>query len=255
MSLRFYFLVRSYKNFNFLLKNLSSILRIPNKNYTVLFVDDKSNFSLAQKKTLRRLLENHVCVFNSTRKYAVQNAYEMIHAYVAEHNAIIINLDGDDWLLHRDVLQILESEYSKGYDLTFGNCILYKPDDVVHGKPAQVLSPLLNKRYPKIVERQSSYRLEEFRPLHLRSWRADLFKKIPISEFKNANGEWFRFCEDQVIFYPLLEMSGGNYSSVATPLSVYNMANQLSDDKVHLKQKLLDEVEIRRRNPIFFGGK
>ena len=195
------------------------------------------------------MLGDHVVIFNKSRKYSLRNAYEVIHKYVSEPNSIIISLDGDDWLTRDDVLDVLDEVYSnKNCNLTYGNCILFNPQHQNHNLLASTENPHANTRYSPETEKNNSYRTEFFRPLHLKTWRADLFKKIKKQEFLRPDGSWIKFCEDQAILFPLLEMSAGKYEVIEDHLSAYNLNTNLSDGKLYPKERLFDEVNLRRKN-------
>jgi hypothetical protein len=189
-------------------------------------------------------------IFNRKRKFAIRNAYEVIHRYVKEDDAIIINLDGDDWLLRDDVIDIIRSTYKKNKcDFTYGNCVIHDPGDANHEAIITDVDPDVNIRYTVDVEKRRAYRKEIFFPRHLRTWRACVYKSIPKSSFMYPNGSWLRICEDEAIFFPLLEISG-KYEVIKTPLSVYNLATPHSDERIHLMERLEDEVYMRRQSPL-----
>jgi len=255
MTRKYYFLVRHWNSPKYLKKCLKSILSQNDNNYTILFVDDFSITDRKLKSWIKATLKHHVVVFNKEQKYSIRNAYEMIHTYVREKNSIIINVDGDDWLTSDGVIKEVDSAYSTGACLlTYGNCRYYAPGTSLHGKTASTLSNLTNRRYPFDVDRLKTYRNEFFYPLHLRTWDATSFKKIPMSYFLRPNGEWQKCCEDQAIFFPLLEISGGNYKVLDKVLYSYNLSNPLNDAKVNQEDRLLDELLLRKLNPLHSNG-
>ncbi len=180
----------------------------------------------------------------------MENAYIAIHRFVKEEHAIIINLDGDDWLISKDVVDIVVSTYEKtGCDFTYGNCIIHNPGDSGHNKVITDVDPGVNIRYSVEVERNKSYRKEIFFPRHLRTWKASVYKKIPMSRFMYPNKKWLHICEDEAIYFPMFEMSG-KYEVIPIPLCAYNLASPYGDEKMNLRDRLQDEVYIRRQPPI-----
>ena len=95
--------------------------------------------------------------------------------------------------------------------------------------------------------RDFSYRLEPFYPLHPRTWKVWLFKKIKKEDFHRPNGTWLQYAEDQAIFFPMLEIANGNFEVIKAPLYVYNMTTQHSDIKENLLGLLKDELIIRKK--------
>lgn len=203
---------------------------------------------VSQREYVQSKLQNHIVQFNSKRMFSVRNAYDAIHKYIPDH-AIVINLDADDWLIRDDVVDIILKHYEQDKCLlTYGNCLYYNPRSTHDGKPISSIHPYANRRYPPSVERDNTYRHVPFRSFHLRTWRASLFFQVSKSEFLFPDGSWLRFCEDQVIFYPMLERANGAYSVIDLPLCAYNAANPLSDERHYLREKLIDELVCRRRN-------
>jgi len=247
MKRRFYFLVRHWKSPSYLKRCLNSILSQSFSNFSILFIDDASIEDLELKRWVKSKLKRHVCIFNDVQRFSLQNAYEAIHSFVDEKEAVIINVDGDDWLLSPDVIERIAYEYkSTECILTFGNCQYYAPKTPNHLKVVTSIQPTLNQRFSKEVEETRSYRHTPFIPLHLRTWKADAFKKIKKNDFLRPDKTWIKFCEDQAIFYPLLENSEGRYSVINEVLYSYNIDNPLNDAKIHSSERLFDEVWIKR---------
>jgi glycosyltransferase involved in cell wall biosynthesis len=254
MQVPIFCLVRSYKAFPYLEKCLTSLLSQDYANYTILFVDDNSKYTAQQKKWITQKLKNHVVVWNTQRKFAVRNAYEMIHGYVKDDTAIIVNVDGDDWLAHEQVLSEVARVYEqKKCFLTYGDCTYFSSDKSLNGKLASQQNPFVNKRYSKKVEKEVTYRSEPFLPLHLRTWKAGLFKEIPQKSFLLPNGDWMTMNEDMAIFFPLLEMCEGKYEVLSEPLYIYNIENPLNDKKNHLKEKFFHELYLRKNKSYSLG--
>jgi glycosyltransferase involved in cell wall biosynthesis len=249
MNPNVYFLVRSWNSFPYLTQCLSSILRQKANNFTVLFVDDASDYTNAQKRYIQRMLSKHIVVFNKTRRYASRNAYEVIHQYVSEDDAIIMNVDGDDWLTQEDVIQKVVSEYwQTGCLLTYGNCQYYDPGTARHLKIASDIDEV-NHRYPQFFEASNAYRDTFFLPFHLRTWQSGLFKRIPKKAFLRPNGTWLKTCEDEAMFLPMLEMAKGRYSVISDVLYTYNAQNYRSDSFASLGDHLFDELSVYKQKP------
>ncbi len=248
MSPQIFFLVRSWNCFPYLIRCLYSIHTQRSKDFTVLFVDDASPYTAKQKNHIRSLLRGHIVQFNKVRKYAARNAYEAIHTYVDRDDAIIINLDGDDWLESKNVPTVISRIYKNtGCLLTYGNCRFYEPNSMSHNVSAASYG--FNQRYAKNIEADNAYRQERFIPLHVRTWRAGLFKKIQRKSFLRPDGSWQRTCEDEAMFFPMLEMAHGRYEVLTEAMYVYNRENAYNDEKVDRAELLFDEAWIRRSKP------
>lgn len=249
MSHPVFFLIRSWNCFPYISRCLRSVLDQKVKDFTILFVDDASDYTREQKKYIHETLRGHVAVFNTVRKYAARNAYELIHAYVKQDDAIVINVDGDDWLEGVDVISVIRTIYKKtDCVLTYGNCRYYNPGSPIHNTIASSCGQL-NHRYAKDIEHNNVYRKTFFIPLHLRTWKAGLFKKIKKESFLRPNGSWTRSCEDQAMFFPMLEMARGRYEVLKEILYVYNKENVYNDEKTNRQDLLFDELCIYKKPP------
>jgi glycosyltransferase involved in cell wall biosynthesis len=247
---RFYFLVRSFQSFEWFDRCVDSLLSQSTEKFQILFIDDASDYTEKQRRHITRKLDRHQVIFNQERKFSLRNAWEVLHP-IANEKAVIVNVDGDDWLAHDHVLERLAAEYKKTQCLlTYGDAELYNPTSSTHGKRISEIYKNMNSRYDVSVEKTKTYRKVELRFHHLRSWQLRLFQRIPQKCFLRPDGSWIQFCEDQAIFFPLLEMAAGRYTVISETLSVYNRQTSLSDAKVNSSGRLLDEVLIRRQKPL-----
>lgn len=244
----FYVLIRSWNSFEYFDRCIDSVLNQTYKNFKILFVDDASPYSKKQKTHIKESLKNHISVINKIRRYSLYNAYHMIRKYANNNDAIIFNLDGDDWLLNQNTFEVVASVYNKNPDclLTWGECVLW--DGVkISDKPSRFVLPNVNKSYNKKTIRENSYRLEPFYPLHPRTWKVWLFKKIKAADFKRPDGSWLQFAEDQAIYYPMLEMARGNSITINKPIYVHNFGHTDSDLNANLLGLVKDELIIRKK--------
>lgn len=248
VSPKSYVLVRGRNALPYVLRCLQSILAQSYADFTILFVDDASDYTKQTRKKINSLLKGHVAVWRSERYFSVRNAYEMIHQYCHDPAGIVINVDADDWLaVDTAIAQIVNFYQQKKCLLSYGNCYVWKGEDLPRLPVATDLMPFCNVPYPAEVVRDRSYRDVPFVVDHPRTWNVAAFKKIPIDAFQRADGSWLELCEDQAIFLPLLEMFGDRCYCSSLPLAVYNQANQSADIKVNRLETLRDEIEIRRK--------
>lgn len=216
-------------------------------HYRILYVDDASDYTPAQKAYIQQKLRGHVVVFNRQRKYSVRNAYELIHTYARAPNAVVVNLDGDDWLYTSHALSHLVRVYRNARVwMTYGNCVLWDGRGVSELLANRIMSECNIPYSPRVI-RTGSYRRHQFRPLHLRSWKVWLYKKIRESDFHRADGAWLQYAEDMAMFFPMMEMAGHHMTVVATPLYCYNMFTPLADVKLTPLALWKDELEIRKK--------
>jgi len=186
-------------------------------------------------------------IFNRLRKFSLRNAHEAIHNIITQRESIVVSLDGDDWLVNENVLSYLNKVYQKtGCWLTYGSCLFWDGEKT-STNPIDKAFMTANQEYPAATIRNRNYRKILFLPLHLRTWKTWLFLKIKKEDFLDSHGEWLRFCEDQAMYYPMMEMAGKHMKVISKHLSVYNNANSESDVKTNFFEQMRDEIQIRKK--------
>jgi glycosyltransferase involved in cell wall biosynthesis len=251
----FYILIRSWRAFENFDRCIDSVFEQTYKKYKIIFIDDNSGYTPRQKNYVKNKLKGHIVKFNKQRLYSLRNAYGALYGLRGGKNAVVFNLDGDDWLLSKSCLETVAGVYEKDKKclLTYGNCLIWDQGKII-GKPPKLLIPYANLPYCEGIIKNNSYRKEPFYPLHPRTWRLWLFKKIHKKDFLRPDGRWLRFAEDQAIFFPMLEMAGGNFATIKKPIYVHNFEHENSDIKRNLLGLVKDELVIRKKpgyEPIF----
>lgn len=244
-------LVRSRASYSWLLQCLNSILKQKYEKFTILLIDDVSDYTREQKQEIQQLLKTHVAIFNRERKYSLRNAYEAINEYATDDLGIVVNIDGDDYLTSENALARINHIYEvKKCLLSYGECrIVFPSFSWKSWLPSKYVFSQHNTRYPKQVEVMGEYRRDPiFRPLHPRTWRVDLFEKIKEKDFKDNQGNWLMTCEDQAMFFPMLEMSGGHYFVDSKIMYAYRWDHPNTDYRIRQQQQRLDEILIRNKS-------
>lgn len=160
---------------------------------------------------------------NPKRCFQTENIFRTT-ARMAKYRSIIVSLDGDDWLKHKDVLMRLNEVYrDPDVWMTYGRYEhsngLPIPGGTHYRYPDQVIAANSFREYPKQLF------------THLRTWRRELMMKISPDDLK-VNGEFARNAGDCFIGYPMLEMAGQHQAFIDEVLYVYNIENPLQDGKV-----------------------
>ena len=168
------------------------------------------------------------------------NISDTIKTINARPKDVIILLDGDDWFANNLTLTHLNSYYNdEECWMTYGSYVMH-PHAVRGPEP----SP-----YPNHVIEQNTYRQDQWRASHLRTFRKDLWDKIDNEDLKDANGNYYKMTYDQAIMLPLLEMSGHRCKFIPEIMHVYNKENPLNVDKVNTQEQVRIANEIRSKNP------
>ena len=108
---------------------------------------------------------------------------------------IMVSLDGDDELLGRYVLKMINAKYQEGdYWLVYTSFI---QSTLRFGKSKRVSKNFL----------EGARKIEHIIG-PVRTWYVDLYWKIKEEDHKTSKGEYFPMISDEVEQFPLLEMAG-----------------------------------------------
>lgn len=217
----FVFIIPSFNNQDWYFYNLESIRRQKYTNWRIIYIDDASeddNHSLVQKyiETYQLqdkfiLLQNHISM---KQAYSRKLGYEL-----CEDDEICIMLDGDDWLLHVQVLSILNTYYNKySLNCSYGQYCIYENGHIskrVEG----------TEQFPEKIIKNNSYRKYNWISKHLRTARAPILKNMPEEILQDCEGKWLEMSTDKAEMLYVLEQSGGKHMNIGEPLLVYNADN------------------------------
>jgi glycosyltransferase involved in cell wall biosynthesis len=210
-------------------------------------IDDKSDdlsYAIA-RKTIKELPESikgkFEVIHNDENKGAVYNQIKNINAY-CEDSDIVILLDGDDWLAPKnDIFDLYNNIFLEGYDFSYGSC--WSLVDNI---------PLIAQPYPQNIIENRSFRDYKFNwnlpYTHLRCFRKYLINDIPLSAFKDEDGNYFRAGGDVATFYSIIEKSQ-KIKVVQDIVCMYNDKNDLNDYKVNSEEQTKNaEIIMERKN-------
>lgn len=153
---------------------------------------------------------------------------------------IIVEIDGDDWLLHPFVLQYLNQVYQDDMTwMTYGQYIHY---------PSGELGGHYHLELDDLVDSTNSYRTHMFPYSHLKTYKAFLLDRITDEDLIDpATGNYFNAAADFALCMPLVEMAGkSRIFRVAEPLYVYNISEDL-ESETNNRVELQKQVEMRIR--------
>jgi len=233
--------IPSYNNRRWYKRNLSSVLAQDYDAFRVIYIDDCSLDATGE--LVRQFIADHNSydvinlIRNAFRTGALENLYNAIHSCADDE--IVILLDGDDWFANNRVVGKVDEVYTRtNCWMTYGQYRSW-PDNM-SGFSAEI---------PADIIETNSFRRNEWRSSHLRSFYAWLFKLIKREDLLNPDGTFYQMAWDQAIMFPMLEMSGYHAKFLSEVLYVYNAANPINDHKVdrHLQRTL--ETKIRGQTP------
>ena len=176
------------------------------KDFKVFIIDDVSTDNTVE--TIKSLINDddrfHLTI-NIEKKFKLKNLDELITTF--DDDDIVIELDGDDFLLTSDVVSDIRNIYSDGKVWLTNGSFMY-----TNGNPG-----FSSKCNPDTV------RKDVFTFSHLRTWKTFLWKSIPKNYLKDDNGEYFKSAADVSYTFSLLELAGEeNYRFLPKLYYVYN---------------------------------
>jgi glycosyltransferase involved in cell wall biosynthesis len=185
------------------------------KDFKVYLIDDVSTDNTVS--VVQRLIDGDdrfELIISQDKKFKLKNLDDLISTFDDED--IVIELDGDDFLLGNEVIGDIRKIYSdKSVWLTNGS--------FMYTNGAQGFS---SKADPNNV------RSAVFTFSHLRTWKSFLWKSIPKDYFKDEDGTYFKSAADVAYTIPLLELSGEeHYRFNPKVIYVYNGSSPYNDHK------------------------
>jgi len=236
---KFVIIICSYNNEQWVTQNLDSVFNQTYTNYRVIYINDNSIDQTGQLVNeyifKKQLTERCTVIHNQERHYKLHNMYHAIHE-LCQDDDIIVELDGDDWLLTPDVLEKLATIYHDGSVwLTYGGFVMWP----------KTFNYLVAQTIPeKIIEHNEfrSFFKHNFIYLALRSFYAGLFKRIKKEDLQ-IGGTFFKQCSDIATMIPMFEMAGNRFYQITEPLYLYNTNTGNNDYQLyHQQQRFIADV-------------
>lgn len=239
-------IIPSYNNSQWCQRNIASVLDQQYRNYRVIYIDDCSSddtYEKVKKHLQDHEMREHVSVIhNFERKGALANIYHAI--MTCDNHEIVIIVDGDDWITHPYVFQIINKMYADpNVWMTYGQWIDY---------PLQRTG--ISVAFPTFYVTHNAFRFYspvpglEFPVSHLRTFYGFLGKAVKKEDLK-YDGLFYQMSGDKALLCPLIEMAATHARYVPDYLYVYNTANQLNDYKRNVWLQMHLHYHILRRTP------
>jgi glycosyltransferase involved in cell wall biosynthesis len=186
------------------------------RDFEVYLVDDMSTDNTVG--VTKKLIEGDSrfkLIINQEKKFKLRNLDELITQFNDED--IVIEIDGDDFLLTSDVVSDIKNIYSDGKVWLTNGSFMYSDGN----------SGFSSKCNPETV------RKDVFLFSHLRTWKSFLWKAIPDSYLRDDDGSYFKSAADVAYTFSLLELAGDeNYRFLSKLYYVYNAESPYNDHKI-----------------------
>jgi hypothetical protein len=183
-------------------------------------------------------LDNFKLIKNSNKKYALENIVNGIDTLNCDDEDVILMVDGDDWLANTFVLNRLNQIYSERDPLMTYGSYCYHPTGQIGVEPS---------RYPQQIVESNSFREDQWRASHLRTFKYKLWKNLNKKDLQDSSGKYYTMAYDQAIMLPLLEMASEKAVYIDDILYTYNRENPNNIDKTKAQKQAGIANEIRRK--------
>jgi len=242
--------ITGYNNKKWFRTSLDSALNQNYENFRVIYVDDASPDGTGRE--VANYLATHpqahrvTLIENQERCRKLKNIYNTYHT-IDDWN-IIVQLDGDDWLAHNDVLKKVNHIYStKNVWLTYGqfkNYGYYCGRKDGRGYCSQTSKAAMTSHCFR--------KKATFMYMHLRTFYAWLFKSIKLEsllaiDIPGFKGQFYPYANDAAFMYPMLEMARYHFLFVPDVLYVCNRTNPLCGFKKENSLQRRCHLEIKNK--------
>jgi glycosyltransferase involved in cell wall biosynthesis len=197
-------------------------------DFRVIYIDDASPARLSDRveeyAAEYGVREKIALVRNEENQGALANIFRAV--WMCDPEEIVVNLDGDDWFAHRDVLAQLNQVYSDpSVWLTYGQFVYYP-----------TYQPGIGQEIPNEVIQNNAFRAYAKGTTALRTFYAGLFHQIDREDLL-YNGDFFQAAYDMAIMLPMLEMAGRHIRFVPEVSYVYFFDSPINDHRLFFEEQ------------------
>ncbi len=233
--------VPSFNNKEWYQKNLDSIFNQKYNNYRVIYIADAPSDGTTElvEEYVQKNQQQHRFLLLKNKEYSGYLCCMCQAAHLCDKNEIIIDLNGNDWLAHADVLSYLNEVYSNpDVWMTYGQFTYYP--DIKIGFAQQIPSDL--------IENNSFRTSLSGHITHLRTFYAGLFQKIEKEDFL-WQSNFIPKAGDLAYMFPLCEMAGKHAKFLSQTLYIYNRSSPLNEHKAsnNLEQNLDNFIRGKKK--------
>ncbi len=245
MNNRFVIISCGYNCDKYVRQHLDSIQKQTYQNYVHLVVDDASTDN-TYKNIIKYSKGSKIKIYKNDNNIKwVANAIKILPENATENDIIII-VDLDDYLSKPNALEIVNNKYNSGnYWMTYSRMWYTSKKLTSHWIP----------KYNDIHIRSKMFRNIIWSFTHLRTFRYFLWEKINENDLKDVNGEYFKYCYDQCVLLPMLEMSSDNHIGfIDEVLYAYNDSNPIQVEKINRREQenVRDIIRKKEKYPTLY---
>lgn len=185
---------------------------------------------------------------NRRRVGAMRNQWDGLSWLGVDDDDIVVWLDTDDRFAHPGVLDRVAEAYENGALVTYGS---YEPHPPDHESAATC--PPAKPYPPEVIEARSFRawaRSGKGVPVnHLRTVHGSIWNQLDDSDFRDADGNFYRTAADTAVMLPALELAAPHIDCIEDVLVTYTCDSPLADWRIHAKQVNADHAHQLARTP------
>ncbi len=218
--------IASYKNADWYKRNLDSVFEQNYNNYRIVYVDDCSpdgtgnlvESYVTQKDQWHRF----TLIKNKKRRLKMANTYMAYHEHCKDEE-IVVELDGDDWTSHKNVLANINKIYStRDVWMTYGHFMEWPT-----GRP-QIMRSIPQSA----IDNRTVRKLRGCMWAGMRTYYGWLIKRVKLEDLL-YQGRFLAYTSDAAIMFPMFDMSGNRFAFVTDDMWLqHNVKTPLNDHKV-----------------------
>ncbi len=223
---KFAIVITSFNNKTWYKQNLDSVFMQEYPHFRAIYIDDNSPDGtgdlVEQYIALKGQAHKVTLIKNKNWQGQMANHFKAVH--MCDDKEIVVHLDGDDWLAHKNVLNYLDGVYKDpNVWLTYGQCRIWP------GGADNTCKPI-----PAGAIENNNFRQDIWMYGHLRSFYAGLFKRLKLQDllfegtFKGMSPG-----PDIAFMIPMLEMAGKHVRFISDILYIWNHTNPISQHNIN----------------------
>jgi len=245
---KFVIVIPFYNAEKYIEKCLMSAFTQRYSDYKVVIVNDASTDN--SDKVISDLIQTFTItceyeyIVNENRMGAMYNQQWAVFNH-CDPDDIVVQLDGDDWLVNKKVLTFIDSFYEDN------DCwMMYGQAKYLSGREGNA------KEYESELEFNKKRNPgARFYVSHIRTFKAFTFHEIlnqdpDLSCFKEEDGTWYSMTCDVAMMYPIMEICG--YDKIKyneKVLYIYNDSNPIQDFRLDLRHQERIHRDILQKKP------
>jgi glycosyltransferase involved in cell wall biosynthesis len=219
-----------------------SLKRQTYQNFDIVYVDDASQNESGSYAEFILKYDNYfhgrtISFFNDTNVGELKNFVFVMQNAIVNRNAVVINLDNDDYLVNERAIERIVKEFLNGAEITCGNCVRYD-------KP---LKKYKIYSFEKVWERDGDNIW-----LHPKCFKRRLFDYIDVDGDLKIDGKFIEVNTDFAFMLPMIAHSKKNvfidevlYYFEPSLQNIQRIGKYSDENKSKIKKILLERAKER----------